>query len=171
MKGNGIALVVFSLFLAGCNANQDSLEAYISQVEAKARKDVTALAPILAFQIAEYQSHQAREPFVLPKSALMSSQPAVKKDCWQPKSRRKNGKLERYPLQNLRLKGVMSSGGQVSALVQTPAGTVVQVRSGQYIGLNNGRVTRVTPQFLVIKETLPDGLGCWDNRSVKLALK
>ncbi|MGR5542418.1 pilus assembly protein PilP, partial [Vibrio campbellii] len=56
-------------------------------------------------------------------------------------------------------------------LIQTPQGSVLKIHKGQYIGLNNGKVTKVASNRLVIKETLPDGLGCWNTRTVTLALK
>lgn len=159
------------MLLSGCKANQDSLSDFVSQTEQKARKDVSALTPLKEFKVAEYSQHAMREPFVLPQAALVLNQPNVKKDCWQPAPRRKTGQLERFPLGKLRLKGVMSSNGRVSALVQTPTGNVVKVNAGHYVGLNNGKITRVTNQYLQINETLPDGLGCWNKRNVKLALK
>ncbi|MFA0676528.1 pilus assembly protein PilP, partial [Vibrio sp. 10N.222.51.A6] len=112
-----------------------------------------------------------RPPFELPKEAMVQNQPLVKKDCWQPNARSRIGKLEKYPLSKLRLRGVMGSGTSVSGLVQTPKGNVVNVKKGQFIGLNNGRVTKVTSQYVQINETLPDGLGCWHKRNVRLALK
>lgn len=159
------------LSLMGCQANEEPLDDFVNQLELKARKDVVDLKPVLDFQVSAYQAHQDREPFVLPQAALVLNQPVVKADCWQPVQRRKTGKLERFPLGKLRLKGVMGSGGSVSALVQTPEGNVVKVSPGQYIGLNNGKVTYVAENYLKINETLPDGLGCWNKRSVKLALK
>ncbi|EEX66312.1 fimbrial protein [Vibrio metoecus] len=172
MKNNRfwLPLMVMSL-LVGCKANQDDLVGFVAQVERDARKDVSKLKPILEFQVTTYQERKAREPFVLPREALVQSQPVVKADCWQPMPRAKNGPLERYPLSQLRLKGVMSSGGSISALVQTPTGNVVKVKAGQYLGNNNGKVTRVDDNYLLINETLPDGLGCWNQRNVKLALK
>ncbi|MDA0128807.1 pilus assembly protein PilP [Vibrio sp. MarTm2] len=168
---NKLALLGLSLFLLGCQANEESLDEFVAQVERKARQDVVDLKPVFDFQISAYQSHNLREPFVLPQAALVLNQPLAKTDCWQPAKRRKTGQLERFPLSKLRLKGVMGSGGRVSALVQTPEGNVVKVSSGQYIGLNNGKVTHVADDYLKINETLPDGLGCWNKRSVKLALK
>ncbi|KIE19566.1 fimbrial protein [Vibrio sinaloensis] len=168
---NKLALLGLSLFLLGCQANEESLDEFVAQVERKARQDVVDLKPVFDFQISAYQSHNQREPFVLPQAALVLNQPLAKADCWQPAQRRKTGQLERFPLSKLRLKGVMGSGGRVSALVQTPDGNVVKVSSGQYIGLNNGKVTHVADDYLKINETLPDGLGCWNKRSVKLALK
>ncbi|EEW12084.1 pilus assembly protein PilP [Vibrio mimicus] len=172
MKNNPAWLSLITLFLlVGCKANQEDLAGYVAQVEREARKEVTKLKPILAFEVTAYQQHSGREPFVLPKEALVQNQPVAKSDCWQPSPRAKNGPLERYPLSQLRLKGVMSSGGSISALVQTPAGNVVKVKAGQYVGNNNGKITRVDDNYLLINETLPDGLGCWNQRNVKLALK
>ncbi|MCK6263167.1 pilus assembly protein PilP [Vibrio sp. ZSDE26] len=171
MKINVFTWLLFIAFLSGCNANQDSMDEFIQRVESQARVDVEHLSPMLAFQAYPYQSQGFRQPFVLPIAAIVQEQPIVKKDCWQPSKRNKSGRLERYPISKLKLKGVMGSSGQVSALIQTPKGQVVKVGKGQFIGLNNGRVTRVTPSYLLINETLPDGLGCWSKRNVKLALK
>ncbi|MDN3615383.1 pilus assembly protein PilP [Vibrio gallaecicus] len=171
MKPSKLAYLSLILMLVGCKANQDSLEEYVSKVEEQARKEVAQLKPAAEFIAATYDPKISRGPFVLPKEAIVQDQPIVKKDCWQPSYRSKNGKLEKYPLSKLRLKGVMGSGSTVSGLVQTPVGNVVKIQKGQFIGLNNGRVTKVTSKYVLINETLPDGLGCWHKRNVKLALK
>ena len=172
MKFSSVLLsLLLLLVLSGCKSNQDSLEDFLRQVEAKARKEVEKLVPETEFLAATYQRHAFRPPFELPKEAMVQNQPLVKKDCWQPNARSRIGKLEKYPLSKLRLRGVMGSGTSVSGLVQTPKGNVVNVKKGQFIGLNNGRVTKVTSQYVQINETLPDGLGCWHKRNVRLALK
>ncbi|EKO3509083.1 pilus assembly protein PilP [Vibrio fluvialis] len=160
-----------ALLLSGCKANQESLSDYVKHVEQQAQREVATLAPVVQFDVFHYAQHHQREPFVLPQEALVQNQPRMKSDCWQPSPRAKSGSLERYPLSQLRLRGVMSSGGSVSALIQTPQGSVMKIKAGQYLGLNNGRVTRVADDYLLIKETLPDGLGCWNQRNVKLVLK
>jgi type IV pilus assembly protein PilP len=164
-------LLLCVAFLGGCKANQDSVDDFVRTVESQARKEVKHLAPIMQFQASAYEAKGLREPFVIPMAAIVQEQPIVKKDCWQPNKRSKSGQLERYPISKLQLKGVMGSAQQISALIQTPSGQVVKVGKGQFVGLNNGRVTRVTSKYLLINETLPDGLGCWSKRNVKLALK
>ncbi|MGF1721631.1 pilus assembly protein PilP [Vibrio kyushuensis] len=171
MKVNSFCLLLGATLLVGCNANQESIDEYIQTVESQARIDVEQLTPIITFQASPYQSRGLREPFILPIAALVQEQPIAKKDCWQPSKRNKSGQLERYPISKLKLKGVMGSSGQISALIQTPKGQVVKVGKGQFVGLNNGRVTKVTSKYLLINETLPDGLGCWNKRNVRLALK
>ncbi|MEL0609741.1 pilus assembly protein PilP [Vibrio echinoideorum] len=168
---NVLYSILLLLVLSGCKANEDSLDDFVVRVEAKARKEVDQLVPVTEFSAAIYQRRAFRPPFELPKEAIVQNQPLVKKNCWQPSVRSRNGKLEKYPLSKLRLKGVMGSGSNVLGLVQTPRGNVVNVKKGQFIGLNNGRVTKVTSQYVLINETLSDGLGCWHKRNVRLALK
>lgn len=164
-------LVMFSaLILVGCQQSNDSIASFISQVENQSRKEIAQLEPEKTFQATQYNASQLRVPFRLPAIAI-ANQPRIKQDCWQPGLRSKTGQLEQYPLEQLHLRGVMGSQGNISGLVQTPKGTLVKIQAGEYLGLNNGKVAEVAPKFILIKETLPDGLGCWQQRSVKLALK
>ncbi|PWI33181.1 fimbrial protein [Vibrio albus] len=157
--------------LAGCQANDDSIDLFIAQTELAAKRQIDELVPAGQFVATPYTQRKERGPFMLPQAALIHSQPMTKVNCWQPKLRKKAGKLERFPLEKLRLKGVMGNKSSVSGLIQTPDGAVHKVKSGQYLGLNHGKVVKVTARHLIIQETLPDGLGCWQQRSVKLALK
>lgn len=164
-------VVVLSGGVLGCQANDESIEQFIAQTKRAAQRQIAALAPPSEFVAAAYSQRKGRGPFTLPKAALVQSQPRMKAGCWQPGERKKTGRLERFPLNKLRLKGVMGSSGAISGLIQTPDGGVYKVKPGQYLGLNQGQVIKVTSSYLIIKETIPDGMGCWQQRSVKLALK
>ncbi|MBD1576822.1 MULTISPECIES: pilus assembly protein PilP [Vibrio] len=157
--------------LVGCGQENDSIHAFISQVENQSRKEMAQLAPEKPYVATVYHATEQRSPFLLPKVALVANQPRTKQDCWQPGFRSKSGALEKFPLDKLRLRGVMGRENNISGLVQTPTGNVLKIQKGEYMGLNNGQVSEVSSQYIVVKETLPDGLGCWQQRSVKLALK
>lgn len=165
------ALPLLALLLMGCQANDDSLDQFFAETERAAYREIEALAVVKEFMPLMYVSHGERDPFQLPRVAMVAAQADINNSCWQPPPRKGRGKLERYPLEKLRLKGVMGRDGEISALVQTPDNSVVAANKGHYIGLNNGRILSVTPRYLLIDETLPDGLGCWQRRNVKLALK
>ncbi|WP_260260001.1 pilus assembly protein PilP [Vibrio intestinalis] len=172
MKGNYLpSLLMGVLALAGCRAHQGSLPEFVATAERQAQVKVLDLKPALDFKTGKYSAHYDRKPFALPQAALVLNQPQARKDCWQPIQRKRVGPLETFDLEKLRLKGVMSKSGSNSALVQTPSGIVVKVEVGQFIGLNNGKVTQVNADYIQVNETLPDGLGCWSRRNVKLALK
>lgn len=157
--------------LLGCQANEDSLADYVEQVTFQTRKEIIPQQPIVPFEVFIYANTEAREPFELPREAVTQNQPIAKKDCWQPAKRTHKEPLERFALNQLAFKGVMSNGKSTSALILTPEGKLAYITKGQYIGINHGRVSTVDKEYLLIKETLPDGLGCWNQRSVKLALK
>ncbi|MCA0937680.1 pilus assembly protein PilP [Vibrio alginolyticus] len=171
MKNRSLLVVWVATLLAGCQANDESLTDFIRGVENQARRDVEKLKPADEYVAVAYDPKVLRAPFELPREATIATQPIARKDCWQPPSRARTGKLEKFPLNQLRLKGVMGIGNTVSGLVQAPNGTVYKVAPGQYLGRNNGKVTQVTHSYLLINETLPDGLGCWQKRKVKLALR
>ncbi|WP_423839927.1 pilus assembly protein PilP [Vibrio mytili] len=171
MKNRSLLMALTAALLIGCQANDDSLTDYINNVENQARRDVEKLKPAEQYVAVAYDPKVLREPFELPQEATIATQPVAREDCWQPPSRKRTGKLEKFPLNQLRLKGVMGMGNTVSGLVQAPNGTVYKVKPGQYLGRNNGKVTHVSHNYLLINETLPDGLGCWQKRKVKLALR
>ncbi len=171
MRNKSLLMVCIAGVLAGCQANDESLTDFIRGVENQARRDVAKLQPAEDYVVIGYEPEIQRAPFELPKEATIATQPLARQDCWQPPSRKRVGKLERFPLNKLRLKGVMGMGSNVSGLVQAPNGTVYKVKPGQYLGRNNGKVTHVSHNYLLINETLPDGLGCWQKRKVKLALR
>lgn len=58
--------IVLLLALSGCKANQDSLEDFVIQVEAKARKEVEQLVPATEFSAAPINGVL----FVLPLNCL-----------------------------------------------------------------------------------------------------
>jgi Tfp pilus assembly protein PilP len=49
-------------------------------------------------------------------------------------------------------------------------GIVYRVTLGQYMGLNHGKIAKVTKDDIDVVEMIPDGSGCWNNRTTKLAL-
>ncbi|ELB2894691.1 pilus assembly protein PilP [Vibrio alginolyticus] len=171
MTSKSLLLVLMGSLLMGCQANDELLTDFIRGVETQARREVEKLKPADKYVAVTYAPEVQRAPFELPKEATIATQPVARKDCWQPPSRRRTGKLEKFPLSQLRLKGVMGMDNTVSGLVQAPNGTVYKVKPGQYLGRNNGKVTHVSHSYLLINETLPDGLGCWQKRKVKLALR
>jgi type IV pilus assembly protein PilP len=98
------------------------------KTQQSASTQVSKLQAEQTFKAIEFNSLATRAPFALPKIAVVQTQPSLVKDCWQPSSRRKNGKLERFALTQLQLKGIMGSGNSVSGIIQVPTGQVVKVK-------------------------------------------
>lgn len=169
MRNSRRTLWLIASLLSGCNAHQGSLESFIVMTEAKAEQQHVSERLLKPAELVEFKSLHSRSPFDLPKTALVQT-PDRNKSCWQPRARTKQG-LELFRLDELQVKGVMSKGGKMSGLVMLPNRRVVQVEVGQYLGENNGKIAKITDSGLIIGETLSDGLGCWYQRQIKLAMK
>ncbi len=114
MRNSSLLMVCMVTLLTGCQANDESLTGFIRDVENQARRDVSKLKPAEEYVVVNYDPQIMRAPFELPKEATIATQPVAREDCWQPPSRKRTGKLERFPLGQLRLKGVMGMGSSVS---------------------------------------------------------
>ncbi len=171
MKNSSLIFAMFVVTLVGCQANDEHLPHYIEQITKLSRKETKPLPSVSPFTIFIYTQQNSRQPFELPVEAVALYQPKADKGCWQPVQRTKATILEGFTIEQLAFKGVISRGSRMSALISTPEGSLVYVNEGHYVGGHHGRVSEINEQYLLINEALPDGLGCWSQRSLKLAMK
>ncbi|MDN3679417.1 pilus assembly protein PilP [Vibrio tapetis subsp. quintayensis] len=171
MKNSHTSIVIVGLWLlVGCQAESEPVDVFIAQSRLNAKANISDLKQVQSFEPIPFDAGLSREPFVLPDVAKIALKPQEDHNCWQPKARSKRSKLEQYPLAQLKLSGVMGSGGKLSGIIHLPTGTMSKVSRGNFIGRNNGRVIKVSSQYVLIQEVLPDGLGCWQKRQTKLSL-
>ncbi len=170
MKNSELIFLIFSSLLVGCQANDEPLPNYIEKITELSRQETTSADSASPFTVFKYTQQSSRQPFELPVEAVALNQPNAEKGCWQPDKRIKATTLEGFSIEQLAFKGVISRGSKASALISTPEGHLVYVNERDYIGSHHARVSEITDQHLVVNETLPDGLGCWSQRSIKLAM-
>jgi len=96
---------------------------------------------------------------------LVGSGSKVRPDLNRPRE-----PLEEYPLDSLRMVGILELKGTRWALIKTPDETIHRVRVGNYMGQNHGRITRITETQVDLIEIVPDGLGGWMERKAQVAL-
>ncbi len=84
-------------------------------------------------------------------------------------SRRKQA-LEAFPLDSMTLVGSMVRAGQPVALVKVN-NLLYQVRPGDYLGLNFGRVTKINETEVALREIVQDAVGEWIERTASLQLQ
>jgi len=68
------------------------------------------------------------------------------------------------------MRGTLSEADTTWALVETNDGSVYRMGTGEYLGLFNGRISKVTSQNVEVVELIPDGSGCWSERTSNLEL-
>ncbi|MGO2125630.1 pilus assembly protein PilP [Psychrobacter sp.] len=103
-----------------------------------------------------YSASAQRSPF-LPPSLVNAQGPTTSIDGVRPDPARVKEQLEQYELAQLVFRGVVTSPeGQEYALIQRPDGSVANVKVGDYLGVNNGRIVEITPTQINLIEIVPD---------------
>jgi type IV pilus assembly protein PilO len=72
-------------------------------------------------------------------------------------AKRIKGPLESFPLDALHLVGIIARANQTWGLMATPNGKHYPITIGQYIGLNNGKVMAIHPDYLELVESVAEG--------------
>ena len=123
-----------------------------------------------------FEPQTDRSPFALPKPENIVVQRSAKKDgdCLQPDTTRPKDLLEQYSLDNLSMRGTFKdANGQLWALINAGSGGGLEhqkVRVGNYLGLNNGKITAITPNAIEIEEYVGKGDGCYELKPTVLEL-
>lgn len=165
-----IALLLPVLLLTACGGQED-MDEYVQQTKARKPIPIEPLPEIKPFSPMAYQHSDQRSPFIEPQPETSSRGDAkTKPDCAQIVASREKEVLERYSLASLSMKGSIGKQGQLWALIRTPDGQAVRVGLNQYMGLDQGRVIKITNTHVDLMETVPDGKGCWVTRETQLAM-
>lgn len=83
---------------------------------------------------------------------------------------RRKEPLEDFPLDTMTMVGSLQQGARRVALVRVN-GLLHQVRAGNYLGQNFGRVMQVTESEVVLREIVQDAAGEWIERKASLQLQ
>ena len=165
-----LPLLALSLFLIGCVGDRSDLELFVTTTKAQHVAHIKPLKEPPKFEHFIYQAELLRSPFVPPSRELTEEVVDTSKDCLQPDLKRRKGRLETYPLDNLKMRGTLSEGDTTWALVETNDGSVYRMGAGEYLGFFNGRISKVTSLNVEVVELIPDGSGCWSERTSNLEL-
>lgn len=108
-----------------------------------------------------YQARIGRDPFLPPVEVRGS----------QMQSLASLPALERYPLGDFSLIGIVWNNSNKAAMVSTPDGKGFTVRVGTRIGNSDGKVRRITQDSVVIEEFRTDVFGARKKFETVLALR
>jgi type IV pilus assembly protein PilP len=163
-------LLVLPALLAGCgDRDEQEVRQWMKEVDASTRVAVKPLREPKTFVPFAYASAGGADPFN-PNKLLTDRAAARPGTGVAPDTTRRKEPLEGYPLDTMRMVGMLQKGRAISALLQIDQ-SVHQVRAGQRLGQNYGVVTSVTENAVTVKETVQDAGGEWVERTSKLELQ
>ncbi len=159
------------LVLGACSAEHEELRQWMEQQRREVKPNVTPLTPPKKFDPQPYTSAQAVDPFSTQKLTV-----ALKQEARQPNSllaaelNRRKEPLEAYPLDSMNMVGSVNKQGQPYALLRVDQ-LLHQVKVGDYLGQNYGRITRIGETEIALREIVQDAAGEWIERPATLQLQ
>ncbi|ENO88487.1 pilus assembly protein PilP [Thauera linaloolentis] len=160
-------ILVCAAVLAACGSGeQEDIRAWMDEQAKGMRGAVKALPEIKPFPIVEYAGIGADDPF---RKGRMEVEKRAN-TALRPNLDRRKEPLEAYPLESLRMVGVLSQGKSVHALVLAGK-NLHQVKVGNYMGQNFGVVTGISDGDMTLKELVEDVQGDWVERISTLTLQ
>lgn len=164
-------LCIFSFFfLVGCQEEQINLVAFINATKAQHVPSISPLKKPPKFEHFAYQAELLRSPFIVPSRSMREDNINSAKDCLLPDFKRLKGKLENFAIDNLTMRGTLQEKEKIWALIQTTDNSVHRVGIGDFLGLYQGKITKVSLTHIDVMEYVPDGAGCYIERLSKMEL-
>lgn len=163
--------VLVVALLAGCVGDQQELSEWMEQQRREVKPNVQPLSPPKKFDPQPYVALNGVEPFSQQKLTV-----ALKQEARQPNSllaaeiNRRKEPLEAYPLDSMRMVGSVTKAGRPYALLRVD-NLLYQVKSGDYLGQNYGKITRITETDVTLREIVQDAAGEWIERNSALQLQ
>ncbi|CAB1274236.1 pilus assembly protein PilP [Candidatus Nitrosacidococcus tergens] len=163
-------IVVSFSGLFGCsNQNQGiaDLQQYTQTIKSRPAAKLESLPKAKPYEKSIYKSVQIRDPFV--PILDTTEEKANPSNIVAPDQNRSKEALEEYALGTLKMVGILKQRGEIWALVLTPDRHLYRAQSGNYIGKDYGKITRIDDGKIEILETFL-AHGSWFEREVKLEL-
>ena len=162
-------LLAATLMFAACSVEQHSdLREF---VKAQDKLPVTRIPPlpeVKPYEAIEYAAFDLTDPFKPRK--IEPPKNAVQSGGIQPDPNRRREPLEAYPLEALKMVGILKQK-EIFGLVRSPDNNLFQVKAGNYLGQNFGRIVSISDGSIKLKEIVQDSNGNWEEKEQTLLLQ
>jgi type IV pilus assembly protein PilP len=170
-----LAAGMAALALAGCgSSSQDELQQWMAEQRATTKPQVQPIPEPKKFTPQAYTQEGATDPFSNMKltQALRreSTQSTSNAALVAPELSRRKEPLESYPLDAMKMVGSLMKEGLPVALLRVD-NLLYQVKPGNYLGQNYGKIMKVGETEVVLREIVQDAAGEWTERTATLQLQ
>lgn len=164
--------------LSGCEDDgMAALNKEIDKIKSETKKSIEPIPKVVAYEPFTYSAQELRSPFAKLDPEHETSSMLVDGNCEsdvRPDPNRQKYEMERYGLDALQYAGMIANKNELRGLVKIlggdSAGVIQPVHVGEYIGLNNGRISKIDSSQITIEAIVPNGRGCWENRTQYLVI-
>ncbi len=175
MRARILVTMMAVVTLSACGgADNEDLQTWMADQRKSIVPKIVPITEPKVFKPQAYEQVAAVDPFDKEKLAQ-----ALKRDGGQlvansalvaPELARRKQALEAYPLDAMAMVGSMVRAGKPVALIRVN-NLLYQVRPGEYLGQNYGRVMKIDETEVALREIVQDAVGEWIERSAALQLQ
>jgi len=178
-----LTMVVLAILgIAGCVSNDMSdLEKQVSKIMSKPGGRLEPLPEVKPYEAYLYESGKlgARNPFkrfyVVEQSLAIEESEGPVDDGLTEEMRneiqnRNREELEGFELDSIKMVGTLQNEDNHWGIVIDPGGIVHRVKTGNYIGLNIGKITSIQEEQIEVREIIKDNSGRYGERQALLPL-
>ncbi|SPE21587.1 Type IV pilus assembly protein [Burkholderiales bacterium] len=170
----GASVVALTLLLGACGlSDEGEIQQWMTEQRQAMKPTAQKVDEPKEFAPYVYEAHGQADPFDPQKILMVVARQREERgsaSAIKPDLERRREVLEGFPLDQIRMVGMMRQGGNNVALLETNGATHL-VRIGNYAGQNFGLVTRISETEVVLKEIYQDAAGEWVERPQKLELQ
>jgi len=169
--GHSALLVILLLSLSACgDGGMAEVKDWMAKTKAESRVTVPKLAEPKKFVPFVYADRDSVDPFNQSKlTVVLEKLKANNHSALAPDPNRHHEPLESYTLDSITMVGSINKGGP-HAILQVDR-TVFDVKVGNYLGQNDGKIEAITDTQVKISERVQDASGEWVERKTTLELQ
>ena len=161
--------LLISIGLVGCDSRIDTVNQQMADIRNQPPLSIEPAPVFTPVPLFNYSAHQLKSPF-MPSSLAAELKIMAGKRVY-PNLNRQPQPLESYALEALNMKGSMRGKmNETIALIQTPDKQIERIQVGSYLGMNQGRVVKISPTQIDLIEIVPDGREGYVERPRTLVL-
>jgi type IV pilus assembly protein PilP len=166
-----ILVVVLGLALVSCGGEEfGDLKAELKDKTKDLRGRIDPLPVVKPYEPVPYTAFDQGDPFSSAKIELITKSASTGGGGLKPDLNRPKEPLEAFPLESLRMVGVLQQKKANFALIKADAG-LYRVKVGNYVGQNFGLITTITESQVQLRELIQDAVGDWTERQSTLQLQ
>ena len=169
------ALLCVAVLVTACgSSSRDELSQWMAKQKEQTQPQVKPVSQPKPFKPENYKPATELDPFSKQKLILVlnkdTNQSAASGALIAPELARRKEPLEEFPLDTMTLVGNMVRDKQPVALVKVGP-LLYQVRLGDHLGQNYGRVVKIAENEVILREIVQDAVGEWIERTASLLLQ
>ncbi|HEY6239209.1 MAG TPA: pilus assembly protein PilP [Burkholderiales bacterium] len=164
-------VVALGLLLVACGGEEfGDLKAELKDKTKDLRGRIDPLPVVKPYEPVPYTAFDQGDPFSSAKIELVTKSASTGGGGLKPDLNRPKEPLEAFPLESLKMVGVLQQKKANFALIKADAG-LYRVKVGNYLGQNFGLITTISESQIQLRELIQDAVGDWTERQSTLQLQ